>query len=107
MAVVGIVAVANLWLSVTHRVSGMSALALKPVYRTPGCIGGSYRSFIVVHRESSAASLEDLRGARCTIDGVASQSGINMLRREVVVFFRSCHVRATSGLDRFDRRGEG
>ena len=37
------------------------SLLFKLVYRTPGCIGGSYRRFIVVHRESSAASLEDLR----------------------------------------------
>ena len=63
-------------------------LLLAPVYRTPGCIGGSYRSFIGVNRESSAASREDLRGARCTINGVTSQSGMNVLRREVAPLAR-------------------
>ena len=68
------------------------SLLLKLVYRTLGCIGGSYRSFIVVHRESSAASLEDLRGARCAINGVTSQSGMNVLRREVTPLARDRRI---------------
>lgn len=64
------------------------SLVLAPVYATPGCSGGSYRSFVVVHEGNAAASLEELRGARCVINGPTSQSGMNVLRREVAPLAR-------------------
>lgn len=64
------------------------SLLLTPVYRTQGCDGGGYRSFIVVHENNPAESLEDLRGSRCVINGPTSQSGMNVLRREVAPLAR-------------------
>lgn len=59
------------------------SLLLTPVYRVPGCDGSAYRSVIVVHEENTVESLKDLRGARCVINNAHSQSGMNVLRREV------------------------
>ena len=64
------------------------SLLLTPVYRTPGCEGSGYRSFVVVHKDNTADSLEDLRGTRCAINGLTSQSGMNVLRREVAPLAR-------------------
>ncbi|MDD9916171.1 MAG: PhnD/SsuA/transferrin family substrate-binding protein [Rhodospirillaceae bacterium] len=64
------------------------SLLLTPVYRTPGCTGGKYRSFTVVSRDSTAQSLADLRGSRCAINGATSQSGMNVLRREIAPLAR-------------------
>jgi ABC-type phosphate/phosphonate transport system substrate-binding protein len=64
------------------------SLLLTPVYRTEGCEGGSYRSFVVVHNDNAAESLEDLRGSRCAINGPTSQSGMNVLRREIAPLAR-------------------
>ncbi len=64
------------------------SLLLAPVYATPGCEGADYRSFIVVHADNAAASLEDLRGTRCAINGQTSQSGMNVLRRTITPFAR-------------------
>lgn len=55
-------------------------LLLTPIYRTQGCEGNGYRSFVVVHAENTAQNLEDLRGARCAINNWHSQSGMNVLR---------------------------
>ena len=59
------------------------ALLLAPVYRTPGCAAADYRSFVVVREDSEAETLADLRGARCAVNGATSQSGMNVLRREI------------------------
>ncbi len=64
------------------------SLLLTPVYRTPGCEGSGYRSFVVVHKDNAAKSLEDLRGSRCAINGATSQSGMNVLRREIAPLAR-------------------
>ena len=51
-----------------------------PRYAAPGCEGSSYCSFIIVPAGSSAQCVEDLRGARCSINGRVSHSGYNALR---------------------------
>jgi len=51
-----------------------------PRYAAPGCEGASYCSFVLVAAESTARTLEDLRGARCSINGRVSHSGFNALR---------------------------
>lgn len=62
------------------------SLLLTPIYRTPGCEGSGYRSFVIVREDNQAKSLEEMRGARCVINNWHSQSGMNVLRREVAPF---------------------
>lgn len=50
-----------------------------PCYGAPGCKGATYRSAIVVRRDS-AATLADLRGRRCVVNEMDSNSGMNLLR---------------------------
>lgn len=51
-----------------------------PQYAAPGCERTSYCSWIVVGANSPARDIEDLRGARCSINGRISHSGYNALR---------------------------
>ena len=51
-----------------------------PRYAAEGCVGSSYCSWIVVAADSPARRLEDLRGARCSINSRISHSGYNALR---------------------------
>jgi ABC-type phosphate/phosphonate transport system substrate-binding protein len=51
-----------------------------PRYAAPGCDGVRYCSWIVVAADSPAQCIEDLRGARCSINGRVSHSGYNALR---------------------------
>jgi ABC transporter, phosphonate, periplasmic substrate-binding protein len=51
-----------------------------PRYAAEGCDGSSYCSWIVVAANSRARGLEDLRGARCSINSRISHSGFNALR---------------------------
>ncbi len=65
--------------SLKNRVS----LLATPSYTAPGCEGPNYRSAIVVHASNPAATLADLRGARCAINDPESNSGMNMLRAAI------------------------
>lgn len=58
-------------------------LVATPRYTAPGCDGTTYRSAIVVHAESPAASLEDLRHGRCAVNEITSNSGMNLLRASI------------------------
>jgi ABC-type phosphate/phosphonate transport system substrate-binding protein len=51
-----------------------------PRHAAAGCEGSSYCSWIVVPADSRARGLEDLRGARCSINQRISHSGYNALR---------------------------
>jgi len=51
-----------------------------PLYTAAGCAGASYRSAILVRRDDPASSLGDLRGRRCVINEIDSNSGMNLLR---------------------------
>ena len=59
-----------------------------PRYGAPGCEGSNYCSLIVVAANSSAHNIEDLRGARCSINGRISHSGYNALRALVAPLAR-------------------
>jgi ABC-type phosphate/phosphonate transport system substrate-binding protein len=74
-----------------------------PVYSAPGCEGGRYRSAIVVRRDSAAdargtadarlrggsvaggiaSALARLRGQRCVVNELDSNSGMNLLRAAI------------------------
>ncbi|MFP6731260.1 MAG: PhnD/SsuA/transferrin family substrate-binding protein [Alphaproteobacteria bacterium] len=51
-----------------------------PLTSADGANGPRYRSKIIVHEDSNASSLEDLRGKICTVNGPDSHSGMNALR---------------------------
>ena len=60
--------------------SGRLQYLATPRYAAMGCEGSNYCSWIVVAADSPAHCLEDLRGARCSINGRISHSGYNALR---------------------------
>lgn len=59
------------------------ALVATPHYSAPGCDGPFYRSAVIVRADSPASVLADLRGARCAINELTSNSGMNVLRAAV------------------------
>jgi ABC-type phosphate/phosphonate transport system substrate-binding protein len=59
------------------------ALIATPRYGALGCDGPFYRSAVVVRADAPATSLADLRGARCAVNDLASNSGMNLLRVEI------------------------
>ena len=63
----------------THALAGQVGLVATPCYDTPGCDGPDYCSFVVVGADNPAATVADLRGQRCAINGLDSQSGCNAL----------------------------
>jgi ABC-type phosphate/phosphonate transport system substrate-binding protein len=63
--------------------AGRVTLVATPRYRADGCSGAWYRSAIVVRAADSAASLADLRGRRCAVNSVTSNSGMNVLRAAI------------------------
>jgi len=54
-----------------------------PAYAAPGCQGSRYCSALVVRREDAATMLADLRGRRCAVNELDSNSGANLLRAAV------------------------
>ena len=62
---------------------GAVQLVATPRYRAAGCQGPFYRSAIVVGAGAPANTLEDLRGSRCAVNELKSNSGMNLLRAEV------------------------
>jgi ABC-type phosphate/phosphonate transport system substrate-binding protein len=58
-------------------------LIATPCYDVPGCEGPDYSSMIVVHADSRAQSMEDLRGQVAAISGLDSHSGCHVLRAMV------------------------
>lgn len=60
-----------------------------PSYAAPGCEGINYCSFIVVGVDADIRSLQDLRGARCSINSRISHSGYNALRALVAPLARN------------------
>ena len=58
-------------------------LIATPCYDVPGCEGPNYSSVIVVHADSRAQSMEDLRGRIAAISGLDSHSGCHVLRAMV------------------------
>ena len=58
-------------------------LVATPMYSAAGCEGARYRSAVVVRGVDGAATLADLRGRRCAINELESNSGMNLLRAAV------------------------
>jgi len=56
-------------------------LVASPMYSAAGCEGARYRSAIVVR--DGFATLADLRGRRCAINELDSNSGMNLLRAAI------------------------
>lgn len=73
---------------VVYSFAGALRVLATPVYSAPGCEGGQYRSFIVVRDDVRAATLADLRGAVCVINGYGSHSGANALKALVAPMSR-------------------
>jgi len=65
------------------ELKGRVRLVATPVFSYPGGKGVKRASFIVVREDSSAKSLEDLRGKRAAINDWLSNSGMNLLRMAV------------------------
>jgi ABC-type phosphate/phosphonate transport system substrate-binding protein len=69
-----------------------------PRYRAVGCEGAFARSAVVVPIGHPATTLADLRGSRCVINELASNSGMNLLRAAIAPlaagrrFFRTVRV---------------
>ena len=65
---------------------GRVALVATPRYTAEGCEGAWYRSAIVVRADDAAQGVADLRGRRCAVNGLDSNSGMNLLRGAVSAF---------------------
>ena len=59
-----------------------------PLSVASGCDGHRYRSKVIVHEDSKAAGLEDLRGKVCVVNGPESHSGMNALRAMIAPLSR-------------------
>ena len=64
-------------------VAGYVRVVAIPHYDVPGCSGPRYSSAIVVAREHPATRLEDMRGSRCVVNTLDSNSGMNLLRAAI------------------------
>jgi ABC-type phosphate/phosphonate transport system substrate-binding protein len=60
--------------------AGRVAYLATPRYAAPGCAGTDNRSRVVVRADSPVGSVEALRGARAAVNGLDSNSGMNLLR---------------------------
>ncbi len=65
------------------RLAGKVRLVATPRYRVEGCEGAFYRSAVVVRADDPAVRLADLRGRRCAVNSLDSNSGMNVLRAEI------------------------
>lgn len=61
-------------------------LVATPHYDVEGCEGANYVSWIIVHADNEATSVEQLRGQRAAINGPNSQSGYNSFRAVVAPY---------------------
>lgn len=91
----GLILAQTCGLPLATRLERQVQVVATPRYRARGCDGIDYRSAVVVRADHPASSLNDLRGARCAVNDLASNSGMNLLRAEVAplaqrrAFFRS------------------
>ena len=64
----------------THAFNGKLQPIATPLYDVPGCEGANYRSFVVVAKESTFHTLNDLAGCRATYNTDDSMSGLLALK---------------------------
>jgi ABC-type phosphate/phosphonate transport system substrate-binding protein len=73
-------------------------LIATPRYSAPGCDGACYRSAIIVRADDPTDTLAGLRGGRCAVNELDSNSGMNLLRAAIAPlargakFFGSVHL---------------
>ena len=58
-------------------------LLATPCYDARGCNGAEYSSAVVVRAADNAMRLSDLRGRRCAVNDMSSNSGMNVLRAAI------------------------
>ncbi len=75
-----------------------------PRYRSPGCAGATYRSAVIVRSTDGARTLEDLRGRRCVINELDSNSGMNLLRAAIAPLANGERFFASVGISGAHRR---
>lgn len=56
------------------------AIVATPRYGAPGCTGLFYKSAVIVRAGDPAGSLAEMRGRRCAVNEIDSNSGMNLLR---------------------------
>jgi ABC-type phosphate/phosphonate transport system substrate-binding protein len=59
---------------------GQFALLAAPTYNFPGCGAATHRAFIIVRRDASYKTVEDLRASRFALNSRHSNSGMNLPR---------------------------
>ncbi len=59
------------------------ALLASPCYAFEGCEGAHHCSFLVARRDDAGKALADFRGARAAVNGVRSNTGMNLFRAAV------------------------
>jgi ABC-type phosphate/phosphonate transport system substrate-binding protein len=64
--------------------AGQTIMLGMPVYDAPFCAGPTHAGAFVVHRDSVAASVGDLRGCDFVFNSLHSNSGMNLPRRLIV-----------------------
>jgi ABC-type phosphate/phosphonate transport system substrate-binding protein len=62
------------------ELAGAVTYVATPRYAAPGCAGTDNRSRVVVRADSRVGSVGALRGARAAVNGLDSNSGMNLLR---------------------------
>jgi ABC-type phosphate/phosphonate transport system substrate-binding protein len=65
------------------ELKGVVELVATPRYAARGCTGMDYSSFLLVHQDSSHASIRDLRGRVAIVNSTASQSGYSAFRAAI------------------------
>ncbi|KTT54759.1 hypothetical protein SB8_17895 [Pseudomonas oryzihabitans] len=65
------------------RLRGQVRLVAAPRYGFEGCAGAEHCAFILVPETLEAQSLADLRGKRVALNGLDSNTGMNLLRHAV------------------------
>lgn len=66
----------------------MVQLVATPRYRVPGAEGASHRAAIVVRADDPATDLVDLRGRRAGVNGLNSNTGMNLFRAAIAPLAR-------------------
>ena len=67
----------------SNNVPNRPRIVATPVYSAPGCKGPRHSSFFIVNAKSTYATLADLRGCACVINGFDSNTGMNLLRAAI------------------------
>jgi len=98
-------------LSNSNNVPNRPRIVAAPVYSALGCEGPRHSSFFIVSAKSPYATLADLRGRACAINGFDSNTGMNLLRAAIAplaeegsffgsVFITGSHARSVEAVAR-------